>query len=137
MKPAYNFINRYPLSVSFLFFLCWASLSSPLELGLMNVLAHYDKLVHFIIYTLFCTIVWYEYLRSHTAIVVKNILKGVVATPIIIGGVLEYMQSTFTVSRSGDLMDFLFNVLGVLFAALVGILVLIPVMHRHRADKPH
>lgn len=130
METIYNFIRRYPVSLIFLLVLCGISLYPTSITGVKGVLQKYDKLAHFVMYASFCTVVWYEYLRCHVLVNFAAVFKGAVAAPVLIGGLLEYVQGSFTATRSGDYMDFLFNLFGVLFAAMLGIFVIMPLLHK-------
>ena len=42
--------------------------------------------------------------------------------PVLFGGIIEIMQSMFTTSRTGDIMDFCFNVAGIILSVVVWLL---------------
>ena len=135
MKTLYNFSRRYRLSLLFLVAICVASVYPTSLSGVSITLYKYDKIAHFLMYASFCTVVWYEYLKSHAVVDIKTIFRGAVVAPIVIGGLLEYIQGTYTSTRSADYLDFLFNLFGVLFAAILGILVIMPILRRSPAKK--
>ena len=83
----------------------------------MELFPHFDKLAHFLMYMFFCTVLWYEYYRTHIRTNHKKVFWGAIISPIIFSGVMEILQSLFTKYRTGDIWDFLFNTLGVVSAA--------------------
>jgi VanZ family protein len=135
MKTLYNFSRRYLLSLLFLVAICVVSIYPASSAGIRVSLYKYDKLAHFLMYASFCTVVWYEYLKSHVTVDIMTIFRGAVVAPVLIGGLLEYVQGTFTATRSADYLDFLFNLFGVLFAAMMGLLVIMPILRRSTAKK--
>ncbi len=50
--------------------------------------------------------------------------------PIVFGGVMEILQASINTGRSGDIMDFLANSVGVLLALPVGLYVILPTIRR-------
>ena len=68
-------------------------------------------------------IMWIEYLRKHTTYnPVKIVCLGFIA-PILMGGLIEILQANCTGGRrSGEWMDFYADAIGVVLAAIFGIL---------------
>ena len=80
---------------------------------------HMDKVVHFIMYAGLSFIIWYEFFRSHGN---RNSIKMFLAIfliPALFSGFMEYMQSKATDYRSGDIMDLLFNLFGIIFSNII------------------
>lgn len=75
-----------------------------------------DKLAHFCMYAGFCSVVWLEYFFSHRGLSYRRVIVGAVVAPIVFSGLIEVVQGNFTSYRGMDWYDFLFNVLGVVFA---------------------
>ena len=123
-----NNMRRYPLSVVALFLVCYATFYNPRDYSSAVLLGRFDKVLHFIMYASLCSLIWYEYFKCHTSFNVGRILFYGVVVPIFLGGFLELLQSLFTTWRSGDLLDFLFNSLGVLFAAFFSVIVTRPLL---------
>ena len=89
-----------------------------------------DKLVHVCMYGGLCSILWFEYLRTHRMINWSHILWGGILAPIAMSGCIELMQTYLTTNRSGDWLDFLANSTGVLLAVLFGYYVIRPFLWR-------
>lgn len=51
--------------------------------------------------------------------------------PVFFGAAIEVMQECLTSARGGDFFDFLFNSLGVLFAALFSFILTMPIMKKY------
>ena len=124
MRRLKDFAKRYPFSLLISAAILYVSLSRPP--GLVILFTHSDWLIHFAMYLIFCIMVWCEYYKSHAKPNYKALFWGAVAAPAIFSGVVEFMQSLLTSYRSADYADFLFNVSGVLFAALIGKFVIEP-----------
>lgn len=89
-----------------------------------------DKWTHIAMYLVLSSSLWIEYLRSHTSIRYKKLCIGAIVLPIVMGGVIELMQTYCTTYRSGDWMDFAANSLGVVISAILGF-----AWYRHRFLK--
>lgn len=107
-------LKKYPLTllcVALIFVLC---LMPVPEVELGNVPA-IDKWTHVVMYLGTCSVLWWEYARSHSRPrPLKMLLWGVVA-PVILSGVIELLQAAVGY-RSGDWVDFAANTIGVLLA---------------------
>jgi VanZ family protein len=55
--------------------------------------------------------------------------------PIDFGGLMEYLQSAMTSYRTGDFMDFVYNIAGVLCAAIFSVFVTSPVIKKFKERK--
>lgn len=120
MKKSLRYLRRYPLSllaIAVIIFLTFYRTSgdAPSFPGL-------DKIAHFLMYATLCSIILFEYYRSHTIANASRIFWFAVIVPILFSGVMELSQGFFTSYRSGDFYDFLFNAAGVLVAAFSCIL---------------
>ena len=91
---------------------------------------HFDKFAHFMMYFGLSITLWFEYYRSHSKIVRKRLFWGAIIGPILFSGALEIAQATMTTYRSGDIFDFVFNVLGVVAAAFAGVFIIKPLIRR-------
>jgi VanZ family protein len=79
----------------------------------------FDKVVHLVMFLGLSGIVFFDntfYLKRKTNY--QRIVLGSFLFPALFSGAIELMQEYFTVSRTGDWMDFLFDVIGS-FAGLV------------------
>lgn len=83
-------------------------------------MTNFDKLVHFILFMGISGIAFFDnsrYFREKISNI--RLLAGSFLFPCAFGGLIEILQEQFTSSRSGDIMDFLFDSIG----AAAGILV--------------
>lgn len=82
----------------------------------LDEVTNIDKLVHICMYGSLCTVIWIEYLRSHTQLNWKKALVGATLLPILLSGIIELLQEYATTNRSGDWEDMIANSIGALAA---------------------
>ncbi|MBO4314984.1 MAG: VanZ family protein [Prevotella sp.] len=118
-----HLITCYPFTsmlIVVIFFLClWPIIpETPL-----NHVALIDKWTHMVMYGGTFGIMWIEYLYKHTTHnTTKIVCLGFIA-PILMGGLIEILQANCTGGRrSGEWMDFYADAIGVVLAAIFGIL---------------
>jgi VanZ family protein len=73
----------------------------------------FDKLVHFVLFMGISGVVFFDntfYLRRKISLI--RLFCGSLLFPCAFGGLIEILQATFTNTRSGDVMDFLFDSIG-------------------------
>lgn len=112
-------LKRYPLTllcVAAIWYLCFFK---PPTTRLSHT-PFIDKWVHIAMYAGTCTVLWWEYLRSHARRRGRALLAWAVAAPIMMSGLIELLQAGLTTTRSGDWWDLAANTIGVLLAAAVG-----------------
>lgn len=115
-----KYLKRYPLSLFVFAAIVYLSLFRPSDdMQLPMLFEHMDKVVHFIMYAGLSFIIWYEFFRSHTKGMNIKLLLAIFLIPALFSGFMEYMQSKATDYRSGDIMDLLFNVLGIIFSNII------------------
>ena len=124
-------LKRYPLSLVILAAIIYLSFFKPPKTDL-NEIKNIDKLAHLLMYGGFCVILWAEYFMSHAKSDARNIFWGAIIGPILFSGAIELLQELTTEHRGGDWMDFLFNTMGVLLAALFSVCVTKPIMKKHK-----
>ena len=128
-----RFTRRYPLSLLVVAAILFLSFFKPPQDKIITI-SNIDKLAHFCMYAGFCSVVWWEYFRSHKSVNrIKGFLFAVVA-PIIFGGVIEVAQGTMTVYRGMDWYDFIFNSIGVIFALFFAKFILRPRMRKYKEN---
>lgn len=120
-----RYIKRYPLSLLTTAAIIYLSLGNTPDTGGIEI-PHLDKAVHFIMYLGLCSVLWFEYLRSHSELDNTRIAIGAIVTPTILGGALEIMQALLTDNRSASVIDFFAGALGVFVAAFVGLYIIRP-----------
>lgn len=131
-----NLFHRYPVSLLVVSVIIYLSLFKSQGANLYEI-PNIDKLAHFCMYAGFCSVIWFEYLRTHRIIVYKNILYGAFVAPIIFSGIMELFQSFLTKTRTGDWFDFLFNVLGVISAWIFSMYVIRPFINKYKLFSKH
>jgi VanZ family protein len=75
-----------------------------------------DKVVHFIMYSVFTGVILFE---NRKRIKRNGSLFLIALIPLLFGGLLEILQAYLTTSRSGNIPDFLFNMAGIVFSVLI------------------
>lgn len=120
MSLILGYLKRYPLSLLTFAAIVYLSLFRPSDdMQLPMLFEHMDKVVHFIMYAGLSFIIWYEFFRSHTKGMNIKLFLAIFLIPALFSGLMEYMQSKATDYRSGDIMDLLFNVLGIIFSNII------------------
>lgn len=121
MKKYYNIIRKYPFSC-----LCivgiWVLCLIPIPETPLDNVKFIDKWTHFVFYGGLCTILWTEYGNRHSSIDKWRSFLWIVIAPVIMGGLIEIVQATCTGGRrSGDIMDWAADTIGVAIGQLIGI----------------
>jgi VanZ family protein len=80
---------------------------------------NFDKLVHLGMYFCFSFLLIYDTIKAKLGFSNKKIFLLSAITALIYGGSLEIVQGALTSSRSADIIDFLFNAIGVLLAVVL------------------
>jgi VanZ family protein len=78
-----------------------------------------DKLIHLGMYFCFAFVLIFDILKAKPDFSNIKIYFISAITALIYGGSLEIVQATLTNSRSGDILDFLFNATGVVLAVVL------------------
>ncbi len=74
-----------------------------------------DKIVHLLVFAVLCILVLRSLLNSNlTGIKKKNVVLIAVLLSVFYGALIEYLQYTVFINRSGDVRDAIANTLGVL-----------------------
>lgn len=117
-----HLIKCYPVSSIYILFIWILSLSPFIPASGLEGVPFIDKWTHFVMYGGTCLTIWIEYLRRHTKRNWKRIALLAVIAPILMSGLLELLQEYCTGGRrSGEWLDLAANSMGVLLAAIVGI----------------
>ena len=135
LKYILKYLKRYPLSILTFCAIVYLSLFKPSDGMKLQLFEGMDKVAHFCMYAGLSFIIWFEFFRVHEK---RNSFKAFLAMfliPLIFSGVMEIMQMELTTYRSADILDFLFNVTGVVFANIICFFVLRPVIDRKLKRK--
>ena len=119
MSIILKYLKRYPLSLLTFGTIIYLSLFKPSGDVSLSLFEHMDKVVHFIMYAGLSTIIWFEFFRSHSSVYSIKSFLAMFLIPAAFSGLMEYLQNELTDYRSGDYMDLLFNVLGIVFANII------------------
>lgn len=124
-----SYLKKYPLSILIIAVILFLSFFNPPETPL-NEVSNIDKILHFAMYFGFCSVLWFEYFRSHEQAEAKRLIPWAIIAPIAFSGLIEIGQQTLTPTRAADWWDFFSNTLGCLVAALFSQTVTRRVMRR-------
>ena len=79
----------------------------------------------------FCSVLWFEYFLTHTKVSLKKMFIWIFVAPAVFSAIMEFGQSYLTNYRGGELADFIFNTIGVVFAAVLSHYVTKPLMEKY------
>ena len=120
MNTFSSFIRRYPLSLLCIALVWYLSIwFMPPETPLNDV-AFIDKWTHFVMYGGTCSVIWFEYLRSHQRINGWRLFLLAWLAPVLMSGLIELVQAYCTANRAGEWLDFAANTTGCTLGAVVG-----------------
>lgn len=123
MHKNYQYVKKYPLSLLCIALIWVLSLTPIFPHTPLDNVAFIDKWTHLVMYGGTCSVIWWEYLRSHQSLDGEKLLFYAVLCPIVMSGLLELLQAYCTGGhRNGDWLDFAANSLGVALGAVVGLL---------------
>ena len=122
-----HYIKSYPFSIILILVVAYLSLSKFPTLNIL-LFPGLDKAVHFCMYAGLSGMLWIEFLFNHRKkeINIIHAIVGAMICPILFSGLIELCQQYLTRYRSGDWMDFIGNVSGVLIASLIAWFILRP-----------
>jgi len=134
MRKITAFLRRYPLSclcIALIWTLCFATMpETPLD-----NLTLIDKWVHIVMYCGTCSVIWFEYLRSHPAPCRRALIVWAWLAPVLMSGLIELLQAYCTGGRrSGDWLDFAANSIGATLPLVAGFIILFAMKWR-KTDK--
>ena len=131
IKEFIKILQKYPLSLVTFVVILYLSFFKPPTFS-FDTVKYLDKIVHFVMYGGFCTVLWFEYFLTHAKVDVKKTVLWIIAAPLVFSGIIEFAQSYFTNYRGGEFADFIFNSIGVAFAALFSVFVTKPLMKKYK-----
>ena len=113
-------LKKYPFSC-LLIAVIWVLCLIPVPETPLNDINLIDKWTHFVMYGVLTTVIWVEYIRRHGTIANwQRLLIGGMASPVVMGILVELAQAYLTTCRSGDWVDAMCNSIGVLLGAIIG-----------------
>ena len=114
-------VRKYPLSLLCILLIGVLSLAPYFPATPLDDVAFIDKWTHLVMYGGTCTVIWWEYLRSHSTLNSRKLLFTLVGM-ILLGGLMELLQAYCTTTRSGEWLDFWADSIGVLLGYAIGLL---------------
>ena len=114
-------VRKYPLSLLCVLLIGVLSLAPYFPETPLDDVAFIDKWTHLVMYGGTCTVIWWEYLRSHSTLNSRKLLITL-AGMILLGGLMELLQAYCTTTRSGEWLDFWADSIGVLLGYVIGLL---------------
>lgn len=125
-------IRKYPVSL-FLIAAIWTVCLIPIPETPLNDVPMMDKWTHFVMFGVLSLCIISEYVYRHRKPKGWNVALVGMLLPFAMGGMIELAQAYCTGgNRSGDIMDWLADGIGVLIGAAIGSLL---VYYRARARK--
>lgn len=131
-----TFIKNYWLSLIVIAIIVYLSFFTPPQTA-MPTIPYMDKIVHFCMYGGLTGVLWTQYFWCHKNIQKSHLSIGGILCPIAMSGLIEIGQSTLTVNRTGDWMDFIANTLGVFVATLVGYYIVRPLVYQYKQQHSY
>jgi VanZ family protein len=109
-----RFVKDYYRSIIVLILIFYLSTVSGEKVSRVPLITipNIDKIVHLLMYLTLSITVTYEIVKNRQTIPVKKTLIIIVLFAIMFGGAMEIIQEFFIKTRSGDWIDFGFNVIG-------------------------
>lgn len=125
--------TKYPITTILIIIIWILCLIPAFPKTPLNNVSLIDKWTHITMYAGTFGIMWIEYLRKNDTFNRKKILWLGIVAPILMGGLIEILQANCTGGRrSGEWLDFFADSIGVVLAAIFGILL---VWNRARVRK--
>lgn len=125
--------TKYPITTILIIIIWILCLIPAFPKTPLNNVSLIDKWTHITMYAGTFGIMWIEYLRKKDTFNRKKILWLGIVAPILMGGLIEILQANCTGGRrSGEWLDFFADSIGVVLAAIFGILL---IWNRARARK--
>ena len=121
-------VRKYPLSLLCILLIGVLSLAPYFPESPLDDVAFIDKWTHLVMYGGTCTVIWWEYLRSHSTLNSRKLLFTLVGM-ILLGGLMELLQAYCTTTRSGEWLDFWTDSIGVLLGYAIGLLMNVCYFH--------
>ena len=113
-------LKKYWISTLIIIVILFLCFINPAEIPVDVPMTNFDKLAHFLMFMGLSGAIFFDnsyYLKKRVSV---NLIFGVsFFFPIVFSGVIEIAQEYLTLTRTGDWMDFLFNVIGVSVGYLV------------------
>ena len=117
-----RFVRKYPLSLLCILLIWVLSLTPFFPETPLDDVQFIDKWTHLVMYGGTCSVIWWEYLRSHGHVEWRKLVLLAIVGMILLGGLMELLQAYCTTTRSGEWLDFWADSMGVLLGSVIGML---------------
>lgn len=124
--------KKYPISCVLIAAIWYLSLLFNAPETPLDDVPLIDKWVHMVMYGGTFSVLWIEYIRQHQKPDYKKLLIWAFIAPIVMSGIIELLQDYCTKTRQGEWTDLLANSIGVVLAAVIGLVLLRLHAKRHR-----
>jgi len=117
-------LKQYWLSIAFIVVIIVLCFINPPEIPILRPMTNFDKLVHFLMFFGLSGIIFFDnsfYFKKR--VFRRSIFWGSFLFPVSLSGGIEIAQEYLTTTRTGDWMDFLFDVIGVLLGCLICLII--------------
>lgn len=135
MRLIITLIKRYLLTLLTLILILCLTFYKPPYMERTSKIIELDKVAHFVMYFTLTGVFWYENFKITLKPKMLWMVIFAIIVPVLFSGAMEYLQYKLTSYRSGDWADFVFNTVGILFAALFSLLVTRPLMKRSKKKR--
>lgn len=126
--------KKYPISCMLIAVIWYLSLLFNAPETPLDDVPLVDKWVHMVMYGGTFSVLWIEYIRQHQKPDYKKLLIWAFIAPIVMSGIIELLQEYCTKTRQGEWTDLLANSIGVVLAAVIGLVLLRLHAKRHRGS---
>lgn len=116
-----TYLKRYPLSLLCIALVWYLSIWFLPPHTRLNDVEFIDKWTHLVMYGGTCSVIWFEYLRSHSRLHAWRLFLFAWLSPVLMSGVLELLQAYCTTNRAGEWLDFAANTVGCTIGVGIGL----------------
>lgn len=114
----FNYIKNYKFTVICLIGILILSFFKPPHYKSIDGISNLDKIIHCVLYFIFCSVIWLEYLHINMwHIKIRKAIIFTLLLPIFLSGLIELGQEYLTSYRGGEWLDLLSNTIGSIVSA--------------------
>lgn len=124
-----SYFKKYPLSICTIAAILYLSFFKPPQTSLSEI-KNIDKIVHICMYGGLTMVLWTEHLLHHKSIIKRHLIIGGIICPVLMSGLIEIGQSALTDNRSGDWMDLIANITGIILGSVFSYYVVRPYLRK-------
>lgn len=117
-----NILRNYWKSIAIAIIILYLSFAPPSTFKIIPTfeIVNLDKIVHLMMYAALTFVLMHDFIRHNkNNIKFRSFVYLCVIFPILFGGIIEIMQTTFFAPRTGSWFDMMFNISGVFFGWLL------------------